>query len=327
MAFSLQQLNTAKNAIMDHYNISAADASRVIGLFNTGYDSGREVCSPCPDYIADILQGDLSSVAYALDALQINKSAAPEKPLKSPEKTAAIHDDNIPTNDIKATVKPLTSSREASMPVISQDTSAALPDIQADIVPAIEGDIVPASDDLPSGFGDTCCQWVEDFCQKYNIDISRLKSQQWRSACMYIGEHIKQSDVIRDKEKEKHNGGRVYSGAKLEKLLYVWAYMCGIYNQVPLASDFINFSGVHRNYFYDYDGQGLSSTAVRIAQKAKAIEEGGLGSSVAGGGAGTVGGIFLLKTRHGYSETVTIQHSASAASVGVGDLPLLTKKD
>ena len=91
-------------------------------------------------------------------------------------------------------------------------------------------------------------------------------------------------------------------------------------------SDFVSFSGVSKSYFYDYDGRGLSSSSVSILKKARQIEEGGLGSSVAGGGAGTVGGIFLLKTRHGYSETVTIQHTSSAAAVGVGDLPLLTDK-
>ena len=331
---NIQELKQARQIIQDNFKLSPADCARVVGYINTHNSH----------IINNILSGDLSGVPSVLAALGIGsaektvdnvardpvkkprkRSAADNdtdniqavsSPLKSPVNASGMMGDNFTDNDIKDH----TNENKAVSIIENIDTS------QADILPAVDSEIIPPSDDLPAGFGDTCSQWVEDFCHKHGLDIYHLKSQHWRAACMYIGEHIKNAHILYDNDKIKKNGGRYYSGKKLELLLKLWAYLCGSFNQVPLVSDFINFSGVHPNYFYDYDGRGLSSTSVDIVKKARQIEEGGLGSSVAGGGAGAVGGMFLLKTRHGYSETVTIQHTSSAASVGVGDLPLLTDK-
>ena len=141
-----------------------------------------------------------------------------------------------------------------------------------------------------------------------------------------MGQYVKGRGQLRDRDREKINGGIIYNPSRLESLLYVWAFLCGVFHMVPLVPDFVSFSGVHRNYFYDYDGRGLTSTSVQIVKKARKIEENGLAASVAGGGAGAVGGMFLLKTRHNYSETVTIQHASAAAALGLSDVPRLAEK-
>ena len=354
MGFSIQELKQIRDNISDVYKIDSVQAARVVGFYNVGQFKDHEILN-------NMLLGDLSSVPAALSALGIVSSVqattkeekkasdlAKKKEEKTHKKTAKRSPKNTRntadnTSYIKADSSPLASSVRPSD--ISNDktpakdikdrtkenityTSKYYPFPTREEIKALSADTpqveIMQGDELPPSFGDTVEGWFESFANKYNFDIYKLHPQQWRAACMYVGENIKASGVIRDRQKEKHNGGKVYSPHKLEELLKLWAYFCGLYRQVPLASDYINFSGVHRNFFYDYDGQGLSSTAVHLVQKAKQIEEQGLGSSVAGGGAGTVGGIFLLKARHGYSETVTVNHVTAAPSVGLAELPKLT---
>ena len=355
MGFAIQDLKQIRDNIADVYKIDSVQAARVVGFYNVGEHKDH-------DTLNNMLLGDLSLVPAALSALGISSDIVQATPTnesreektasdlaeKKEEKTAkrsknATRQTADNNNDLQATTSPLASSLGASDiladKIPTKDikdhtkqntayTSKYYPFPTREEIKALSADTpqieIIQGDELPPSFGDTVEGWFESFANKYNFDIYKLHPQQWRAACMYVGENIKASGVIRDRQKEKHNGGKVYSPHKLEELLKLWAYFCGLYRQVPLASDYINFSGVHRNFFYDYDGQGLSSTAVHLAQKAKQIEEAGLGSSVAGGGAGTVGGIFLLKARHGYSETVTIQHTSVSPSLGLAELPKLT---
>lgn len=343
MGFSIQELKQIRDNIADVYKIDSVQAARVVGFYNVGQNQNHDILN-------NMLLGDLSSVPAALSALGISSdivqasaddrqteikkaSDLAKKTAKNSQKNSRNTADN--TNDIQAPVSVLSSSLGASdisgdkIPVdnikdrIKQNT--AFQDIkpQADIIPSVDGEILQDNlDELPEGFADTVRQWLEDWATFEKIDLTRLHAQQWRALCMYIGQKVKHSKVIVDTSIKR--AGRTYSGKKLEALLSLWAYFCGMYKQVPLVSDFVSFSGVSSSYFYDYEGRGLSSSSVSILKKARRIEETGLGSSVAGGGAGTVGGIFLLKARHGYSETVTVNHVSTAPSVGLAELPKLT---
>lgn len=310
MGFNIQELKKASANIQKEFSLSSADASRVVGFYNGGHEVN-------PDKVQKLLDGDFSDVSGILERLGITGSGSSLNGTKEEKK---------PKRETPKAKKKEKGARQVSRYKAGRPPRKAFDMMNKaeEITPVVIGEILPRdymSDILPEGTAERVEGWLGDFSTRHNIDLSRLHSQQWRSACMYIGENIKHSDILRDKEKEKHNGGRVYSGEKLEALLYIWAYFCGVLRQVPLVPDFVSFAGVSRNYFYDFDGQGLSSTAVQILKKAKAIEEGGLDSSVAGGGAGAVGGMFLLKTRHGYSETVTVQHTTTTTALGVSDLP------
>ena len=353
MAYTFPQLKQIRDYIVSEYNIKEEQAARVIAFYNVGQNKDH-------DKIDLMMMGDLSPVPAALSALGISSAVqasaddrqtetktsadlaekkeektaktSAEKRSKSPVKNTSQTAGN--NNDLQAPVSPLSSSLGASD--ISADKipttttkdrikeNNAIQDIKQhdDIIPKADAEIVADNiDELPEGFADQVRQWLEDWATFEKIDLTRLHAQQWRALCMYLGNKIKMSKVIVDTTIKK--AGRYYSGKKLEALLSLWAYFCGKYKQVPLVSDFVSFSGVSSSYFYDYEGRGLSSSSVSILKKARQIEEGGLGSSVAGGGAGTVGGIFLLKSRHGYSETVTVNHVSVSPSVGLAELPKL----
>lgn len=357
--FKMQDLKKAVAIVADNCGIDSREAARVIGLFNTGRVDGVQVCEVSHDTIADILAGDVSGVPAACAVLGIEYKAPGEKsgitPADNMTNSGSIDkspagalagsvaapgsaSDKIPASPKKrntkenkkaATTKNFNTSqaREAG-PAVESVHMVSGSGVNSDIVPAASAEVVTDNENgLPEGYADSVREWLETWAESENIDLNKLHAQQWRAGCMFLGQKIKQSHVLNDDKWIHTHGGRGYSGERLEGLLALWAYLCGKYKQVPLVFDFVSFSGVSRSYFYDYDGRGLSSTSVQILKKARAIEESGLGSSVAGGGAGAVGGMFLLKTRHGYSETVTIQHSSPAAAVGVSELPLLGVND
>jgi len=365
--FKMQDLKKAVAIVADNCGIDSREAARVIGLFNTGRVDGVQVCEPSHDTITDILAGDVSGVPAACAVLGIEYKAPGKKSGITPADNSGSIDkagdgsgdivkettpagcvgapagsvvasdsasDKIPatpkkrnTNQNKkaATTKNFNTSQAREAGPVVESVNTGVNSDEAQVVPAEV--VTDNGNELPEGFADTVRGWFESWAQFENIDLTRLHSQQWRAACMMIGQRIKAGRVLYDEEKIKARGGIIYKPERLESLLSVWGYFCGLYRQVPLVQDFVSFSGVSSSYFYDYQGRGLSSASVAILKKARAIEEGGLGSSVAGGGAGAVGGMFLLKTRHGYSETVTIQHSASAPAVGVAELPQLGLND
>ena len=314
MAYTFPQLKQIRDNIIMSFGISSDNATRVVAFYNVGANQDHNI-------IDKMLLGDLSSVPAALSALGIvspvqatttnenrEEKTASDLAEKKEEKTAkrsaksSKNDtrntaDN--TTDLQAPVSPLASYLGASDTLTDKITDKptksrinennAIQDIKQhdDIIPAADAEILQDNlDELPEGFADTVRQWLEDWAAFEKIDLSRLHAQQWRALCMYIGQKVKHSKVIVDTSIKR--AGRTYSGKKLEALLSLWAYFCGMYKQVPLVSDFVSFSGVSSSYFYDYEGRGLSSSSVSILKKARRIEETGLGSSVAGGGAGTV---------------------------------------
>lgn len=348
VAYTFPQLKQIRDNIIMSFGISSDNATRVVAFYNVGANQDHDI-------IDKMLLGDLSSVPAALSALGIvssvqattkeekntadlaekkeektHKKTAKSSP-KTTRNTADITGDKQHSESVRASSVRPSDTLADKIPTdnIKDHTSpnTAYTEIKQhdDIIPAADAEIMQDTlDELPEGFADTVRQWLEDWAAFEKIDLTRLHAQQWRALCMYIGQKVKYSKVIVDTSIKR--AGRTYSGKKLEALLSLWAYFCGMYKQVPLVSDFVSFSGVSSSYFYDYEGRGLSSSSVSILKKARRIEETGLGSSVAGGGAGTVGGIFLLKARHGYSETVTINHVSAAPSVGLSELPKLDIK-
>ena len=138
-------------------------------------------------------------------------------------------------------------------------------------------------------------------------DLSKLANIQWRSACLFVGQWIKQYKLLEDIERERSEGGRYYDGEKVAALVPIWEYITGLYKHIPLHVDFIAFSGVSRQWFYDYDGQGLTSTSVQIIKKVMEIENAAISVGVTDSRENPTGRIFYAKARLGWRENDTIQ--------------------
>lgn len=159
-------------------------------------------------------------------------------------------------------------------------------------------------------------------------DLSKLANIQWRSACLFVGQWIKQNKILEDIERGRREGGRYYDGEKVAALVPIWEYITGLYKHIPLHVDFIAFSGVSRQWFYDYDGQGLTSTSVQIIKKVMEIENAAISVGVTDSRENPTGRIFYAKARLGWRENDSIQqiddnNGSNKNALPVFDLPKL----
>lgn len=159
-------------------------------------------------------------------------------------------------------------------------------------------------------------------------DLSKLANIQWRSACLFVGQWIKQNKILEDIERARRDGGRYYDGEKVAALVPIWEYITGLYKHIPLHVDFIAFSGVSRQWFYDYDGQGLTSTSVQIIKKVMEIENAAISVGVTDSRENPTGRIFYAKARLGWRENDSIQqiddnNGSNKNALPVFDLPKL----
>ena len=250
-----------------------------------GYYNGK----PELDTIAG---GDFSPVASACNVLGFTPSKTPDSIItKKPAKT---------------TRKP----KENKIPRI-QD---------AQKVQVIDGEVI--NNELPADYSDTIETWLKEWAQDNSIELDKCAGLQWRAACLYIGHKIQQSGILRDKEREAHHGGKIYNPQRLESLLYIWEYITNKYKHVPLACDYVAFTGVSRSYFNDYEGRGLTSTSAQLVKKARAIEEAGLSVGLNDGRENPTGRIYYSKARLGWRETTEIIHTTAKETEAAAVLPV-----
>ena len=107
--------------------------------------------------------------------------------------------------------------------------------------------------------------------------------------------------------RESVGGCRVYDAEKVLKLLDIFQALSAIYKHIPLHTDFISFSGVSKEWFYDYEGRGLTSTGASIVKKALDIEQSAMSAGLTDSRENPTGRIFYAKARLGWRETDNIQ--------------------
>ena len=159
-------------------------------------------------------------------------------------------------------------------------------------------------------------------------DLSKLANIQWRSACLFVGQWIKQNKILEDIERGRKEGGRYYDGEKVAALVPIWEYITGLYKHIPLHVDFIAFSGVSRQWFYDYQGRGLTSSSVQIIKKVMEIEQAAISTAVNDPRENPTGRIFYAKARLGWREADQVQpiqdeNRSTAGALPVFDMPKL----
>lgn len=281
------QLKAAADAITKEYNISEDNARKIIAHYNQTSNKA----------LSDVVNGDLSSVPAVADSLGImcgssgaeKKSSNTAKPGKGTKKK-------------KETPEPLKANNG---------------------IETVQGEVLTDSEELPEGTAENIEIWLDEFSQKYDIDLLKCSGMQWRSACIFIGQHIKKSGMLIDRAKQKRQGGTPYKPERIEKILYIWEYLTGLYKHVPLACDFVSFSGISNEYYHDTEKR-LSSSQVDLWKKAREIEERALSSAICDSKENPTGRIYYTKARLGWRESVEVIHT-TAASVGtLDDIPKLT---
>ena len=329
---NIHELKQARQIIQDNYRLSPADCARVVGYINTHNSH----------IINDILSGDLSGVPSVLSALDIKAAGSAEKTAenvardKMSRKRSAADNDNIQAvsspvnascmmgdNFTDCDIKDHTSENKAVSIIENFNTR------QADILPAVDADIIPASTDgdlLPAALPSMVEDWLQEYALKYNIDLQKCAGLQWRGACLYIGQHFKTSDILLDKERTLSRNSKTYNPYKVAALIPLYEALTVSYKHITLACDFIAFSGVSREWFYDSQERGLTSAAVDLRKKLQAIEESSLSAGLVDSRENPTGRIYYSKARLGWQETAPAVAAPVAVVVAVGDLPTLLDK-
>ena len=240
-----------------------------------------------PEQIA-ICSGDLSPVQPAAKKLHIKLNTIPANEALLPEA--------------------LSSSETASSGDLIENT--------IDNNPSLLGD----DSDVPAAILNDIDNTINAYCQKYKVDdLRKASASVWRGACMAVGFRLKKSGCFRDRDKEKKIGGICYNGDLIASVVPIWAYLCSMYDKAPLAADFIAFTGISPNYFYNNNGNSeLSSAGACLYKKLLTLQEAGLSAALVDGRRNPTGMIFFLKNWHGWRDQREVIHTdnsgAAAAS-------------
>lgn len=195
---------------------------------------------------------------------------------------------------------------------------------------------VPVSDSsgsLPSDFLDTVQSIISDYCIKFEIEnMQKAAALQWKAACQYVGMWAKNNRFYIDKQKTATQGGSVYDPVKIADAVPVWAFLCATYKKTPLVSDFIDFVGVSRSWFYDCNGHcDLTSAGGLILKKVNEIQSTGLASGIVDGRENPTGKIYFSKAVLGWSEDGRRRDDLQGQNENLQSFPdlagLLPKKD
>lgn len=280
---TIPNLKKCAGIIEKEYQIKPEDSQRIIStMLESGSPAGL-------DRVGRIFfNGDLSQVPAFAEKLKIS-ILLPDNNRK--KKTPARIEEETP--------KKKTTGRKKTNRITTPER------VQGEIV-----EDIPRGQ-LPPDIVDRIDAVIFSTAEKYKIDdIRKAPATVWRSLCMTVGFMFRQTKLLEDIQREREHGGKIYDAERVAALLEVWAIMCGSYDKAPLAADFIAFSGISENWFYNNNGQcDLTSARAGIREKLLKIQEAGISSALVDGRRNPTGAIFFLKNWHGWRDQREIVHT------------------
>ena len=318
MAKTFKELKEISQGLADQYGITYDAAARVVASFSAVgewssvdkiKDGDKETIKegftragvPCPDS-KEIKNGSRATASGSV--------CTDTKGVKAENKPEKVKTDKMPVKD-KKTVKKENKAVKITPQAVEgvRVYSDALEDYRRGELPET------LTDDIK-----TLLQaWAQDNGFE---DLTKLANIQWSSACLWVGQWFKSNKILHDIERERTEGGRRYDGEKIAALIPIWQYITGLYKHIPLHCDFISFTGVHRNYFYDYDGRGLTSSSVQIVKKVMDIENAAISVGVTDSRENPTGRIFYAKARLGWREADQVQQIGDSSGASSVALPI-----
>lgn len=274
---------------------AAADLERVFHI--SGEDSRRIVAyfvngDGMRAAVADILAGNYSEVGTAADALGIS--------IQSPGAS-------------------LVEKKESSKKISKPRTKTRNPKNAAEVSELPRGE-------LPADILETVDGLLTEYCARYAVeDLRKATASVWRGACMYIGQWVKASRILENRERERVEGGKIFDPERVAALLYPWASLCASFDKAPLAADFIAFSGVSASWFYctpERQGRGVTSAGGYIWKKLLELQEQGLAAVLVDGRRNPTGTIFFLKNWHGWKDQREVIHTDGGTESAAAALPV-----
>lgn len=196
---------------------------------------------------------------------------------------------------------------------------------------------VQETPDTPEVFQNDIELYLSQFCEEHNIeDMTKEPQSRWNAALMYINKYaFSDKSILKlNKNINKNNTNcimdnnfNMYDYDKVEYVLYIYYYLCAVYDKECSIIGFSLLTGINRDTIYDWGTKEkkLSTKSCDIAEKLRIFREESLSNKLATGNKNPVG-ILAILNRHfawnlpGVSREAPVKTIKTAA-----DLPQLSQ--
>lgn len=168
---------------------------------------------------------------------------------------------------------------------------------------------VEETPDAPEVFQNDIELYLSQFCEEHNIeDMIKEPQSRWNAALMYINKYVfgDKSILKLNNNINKSNTNCImnsnfymYDLDKLEHILYIYYYLCAVYDKECSITGFSLLTGINRDTIQDW-GAGerkLSTKGFDIVKRLRLFREESLSNKLATGNKNPVG-ILAILNRH-----------------------------
>lgn len=193
--------------------------------------------------------------------------------------------------------------------------------------------------DTPEVFQNDIELYLSQFCEEYNIeDMTKEPQSRWNAALMYINKYVfsDKSILKLNKNINKNNTNCImdsnfymYDLDKLEYILYIYYYMCSMYDKECSILGFSLLTGIHKDTFMDWGAneRKLSTKGFELVQKLRDFREESLSNKLATGNKNPVGILAILNRHFAWNLPGVSRESTTKVIRTAADLPQLNTSD
>ena len=194
---------------------------------------------------------------------------------------------------------------------------------------------VQETPDAPEVFQNDIELYLSQFCEEHNIeDMTKEPQSRWNAALMYINKYVfsDKSILKLNKNINKNNTNCImdsnfymYDLDKLEYILYIYYYMCSMYDKECSILGFSLLTGIHKDTFMDWgaDERKLSTKGFELVQKLRDFREESLSNKLATGNKNPVGILAILNRHFAWNLPGVSRENTTKAIKTAADLPQL----
>lgn len=189
--------------------------------------------------------------------------------------------------------------------------------------------------DTPEVFQNDIELYLSQFCEEHNIeDMTKEPQSRWNAALMYINKYVfsDKSILKLNKNINKNNTNcimdnnfNMYDYDKVEYILYIYYYLCAMYDKECSIIGFSLLTGINRDTILDWGNseRKLSTKSFDIAQKLRLFREESLSNKLATGNKNPVGILAILNRHFAWNLPGVSRESSAKVIKTASDLPQL----
>lgn len=177
--------------------------------------------------------------------------------------------------------------------------------------------------------------YLSQFCQEHNIeDMTKEPQSRWNAALMYINKYVfsdksilkLNNNIPKDNTNCIMNSNcNMYDIDKLNYILYIYYYMCSMYDKECSIIGFSLLTGIHKDTLMDWGAneRKLSVKGFELVQKLRDFREESLSNKLATGNKNPVGILAILNRHYSWNLPGVSRENPAKAIKTVADLPQL----